>query len=80
MIKYPFSLMGGLEAQPPLEATQSVTDTTSMAGEPDIPDMADLTIERIRQGLEDREFTCLELCEVGSPGASQPTHNDKYSC
>lgn len=80
MINYLFSLMGGLEAQPLLKATQSVTNTTSMASGPDIPDVADLTIERIRQGLEDREFTCLELCEVGSPGVSQLTHNDKYSC
>lgn len=35
-----------------------------MADAPYIPDVADLTIERIRQGLEDGEFTCQELCEV----------------
>ena len=32
----------------------------------DIPDVADLTIDRIRRDLEDREFTCVELCEASS--------------
>lgn len=45
-----------------------------MADGANIPDVVDLSIERIRQGLEDREFTCLELCEVSNLAAAVLFH------
>lgn len=39
-------------------------DSLGLSGTPRIPDVADLTISRIRRGLEAREFTCRELCDV----------------
>ncbi len=44
---------------------ETVKETaTAMDDEHSIPDMVDLTIARIRRGLESREFTCADLCEV----------------